>query len=42
MHERTARQIVLAAILLCAAMLAGTASSETPCLASLIAELVAQ
>ena len=42
MHERAARQIVLAATLLCAAVLAGTATGENPCLAGLIAELVAR
>ncbi|WP_157680250.1 hypothetical protein [Mycobacterium dioxanotrophicus] len=40
MHERTARRLVLATTLLCAAVLAGTAIGENPCLAGLIADLV--
>jgi hypothetical protein len=40
MHERTARRLVLATTLLCAAVLAGAAIGENPCLAGLIADLV--
>ncbi|MFV8051585.1 hypothetical protein [Mycobacterium sp. 48b] len=40
MHERTAHRLVLATTLLCAAVLAGTAIGENPCLAGLIADLV--